>query len=76
MSCFCIIDDKYVPIYRILWVSSLPHFCGSPECEREGDYEVRLEDGESVWADRDERDATLAAMELWAGEGLEDDYEE
>ncbi len=73
MTVFCLIDDKHVPLYRILWISALPHFCGSPECEREGDYEIRLEGGESVWADREERDAALEALEAWAGE---EDYEE
>jgi hypothetical protein len=69
MSGFCTIDDKHVPLYRILWISSLPHFCGDAECEREGQYEVRLECGESVWAvSREERDAVLAAMETWMGE--------
>jgi hypothetical protein len=68
VSVFCIVDDKYVPLYRILWVSALPHFCGAEDCEREGEYEVRLEDGESVWADREERDAVLTALEAWAGD--------
>jgi len=63
MSVFCKIDEKYVPMYRILWISALPHFCGSHECEREGQYEIRLEHGESVWANQQERDAVLAAME-------------
>ncbi len=68
MSVFCVIDDKYVPLYRILWVSALPHFCGSPECQQEGNYEVRLEEGESVWcATPEERDAVLRALEAWAG---------
>lgn len=67
MSVFCLIDDKYVPLYRILWVSALPHFCGSPECQQEGNYEVRLEDGESVWCTTpEERDAVLRALEAWA----------
>jgi len=66
MSVFCLIDDKYIPLYRILWVSALPHFCGDEDCLREGDYEIRLEDGESVWADHQERDDTLAALEKWA----------
>lgn len=68
MSMFCVIDDKYIPLYRILWVAATPHFCGDEECVREGEYEIRLEDGESVWAKREERDATLAALEAWAGE--------
>lgn len=65
MSVFCLVDDKHVPLHRILWVSELPHFCGSEECEREGEYEIRLENGESVWADCEERDAALTAIEAW-----------
>jgi hypothetical protein len=66
MSVFCLVDDKHVPLYRILWVSQLPHFCGDEECEREGQYEIRLDGGESVWADDvKERDAVLAALEAW-----------
>ena len=37
MSAFCLVDDKHVPLYRILWVSELPHFCGSDDCQQEGD---------------------------------------
>lgn len=67
MSVFCLVDEKHVPVYRILWVSDLPHFCGEAECHREGEYEVRLDDGESVWGNRDERDAVLEAIESWQG---------
>ncbi len=67
MSIFCLVDDKHVPVYRILWVAATPHFCGSPDCEQEGDYEVRLEQGESLWATREERDTVLAALEAWQG---------
>ena len=69
MSAFCLIDDKNIPVYRILWVAELPHFCGADECEREGQYEVRLEQGESVWGNQVERDAVLAAIEAWRGKG-------
>ena len=69
MSVFCAVDDKHVPLYRILWVSELPHFCGSADCEREGQYEIRLEQAESVWATMQERDAVLAAIEAWQGGG-------
>ena len=63
MSVFCLVDDKHIPLYRILWVSELPHFCGDNDCRREGEYEIRLEHGESVWGSREERDAMLAAIE-------------
>ena len=67
MSIFCIIDDKHVPLYRVIWVSAVPHFCGDDECEREGQYEIRLEQGESVWGNQQERDQMLSALEEWQG---------
>ncbi len=75
MSILFLIDDKHVPLYRVMWVAATPHFCGSDECQHEGDYEVRLEQGEVVWANRKERDDLLAALEQWAGgmEGPEHD---
>ncbi|MHB8899668.1 MAG: hypothetical protein ACYC6Y_13050 [Thermoguttaceae bacterium] len=68
MSTFCRIDDKHVPIYRILWISAVPHFCGSDVCQREGAYEVRLEEGETLWATAEEQAAALHAVEVWHGE--------
>lgn len=65
-SIFSIVDDKHVPLYRVMWVSDVPHFCGEPDCLCEGQYEIRLEHDESVWAKRDERDAMLAALEAWS----------
>lgn len=70
---FCIIDDKHVPLYRILWISELPHFCGNDDCMYEGRYEIRLEMEEAVFASREERDRALAALEAWAGGGDADD---
>jgi hypothetical protein len=67
MSAFCLVDDKHIPLHRILWVAELPHFCGSDDCQREGQYEIRLEQGESVWGSQTERDAVLAAIEAWRG---------
>ena len=67
MSVFCTIDDKLVPVYRIMWIAKVPHFCGSDECEREGQYEIRLEQNETLWANHEERDAALAALEAWGG---------
>ncbi len=65
MATLCVIDDKHVPLYRIVWVADVPHFCGADECQREGQYEVRLESGETVWASREERDAVLEALIAW-----------
>jgi hypothetical protein len=68
-SAFCVIDDKHVPLYRVVWVSDLPHYCGHEDCQYEGRYEIRLEMDESVWGNREERDKVLAALEAWAGGG-------
>jgi hypothetical protein len=64
-SIFCLVDDKHIPLFRILWVADVPHFCGNEDCQCEGDYEVRLEADESVWASREERDQVLQALEQW-----------
>jgi len=64
-SGFCLVDDKHVPLYRIMWVSAVPHFCGSEECGVEGRYEIRLEQGEAVWATREERDTAVTALDAW-----------
>lgn len=76
-SILCMVDDKHVPLYRVMWVSAVPHFCGSEDCMCEGLYEVRLEEEESVWARRDERDSLLAALEQWQGGlgGEEDEWD-
>jgi hypothetical protein len=71
-SVFCTADDKYIPLYRVIWLAKVPHFCGHEECMHEGDYEVRLEPDDSVWVKREERDNILAAIEAWQG-GTEPD---
>ncbi|EAQ81332.1 MULTISPECIES: hypothetical protein [Blastopirellula] len=72
-SLFCMIDDKHVPLYRILWIADVPHFCGAEDCLCEGQYEVRLEQGESLWTNREERDTVIAALERWhAGDDFDD----
>ena len=68
MSTFCLIDDKHIPLYRVMWVAATPHFCGEEDCEREGYYEIRLEQGDAVWAQHAERDAMLSALEAWQGD--------
>lgn len=72
---FCAIDDKSVPLYRVMWISNLPHFCGHDDCMHEGDYEIRLEQDESVWASREERDNLLQAIEAWqCGDEFDEDW--
>lgn len=66
-----LVDDKHVPLYRIMWVAATPHFCGEEDCMREGQYEVRLEMDESVWATGPERDRVLEALTQWCGEGAD-----
>lgn len=72
-SIFCKIDDKHVPLYRVMWISDLPHFCGEDDCMCEGQYEIRLENDESVWGNRHERDVLLRAIEEWQG-GFNEDW--
>lgn len=65
MNGFCLVDDKHVPLYRIMWVSDVPHYCGGEDCTVEGRYEVRLEQGESVFANCEERDKALERLRDW-----------
>ena len=62
---FALIDDKHVPLARIVWVSDLPHFCGNEDCQVEGRYEVRIDGDDSLFGTREERDAVLEALEDW-----------
>ena len=63
-----IIDDKHVPLYRIVWVSDVPHFCGDDECMHEGDYEVRLDVDDSLWTNHQGRDEVLDALGKWVSD--------
>jgi len=74
-SIFISIDDKHIPLYRVMWIAEVPHFCGHEDCLYEGKYEVRLEMDESVWSNREQRDAALAAIESWRGGLSPDDWE-
>ena len=69
----CLVDDKHVPLYRVIWISNLPHYCGEDDCTCEGRYEIRLEQGESVWGTREDRDNMLNALGKWQGELNEED---
>ena len=63
---FFLVDDKFIPLYRVMWIAATPHFCGEEDCQREGYYEIRLEQAESVWANQKERDGMLAALDAWS----------
>ncbi len=76
MSIFCLIDDKHIPLYRVMWIAATPHFCGDEECQREGFYEIRLEQDDSVWAKAEERDKILAQIEAWQGDPGPEDPED
>lgn len=67
MSILSRIDDKHVPLYRVMWVAATPHFCGEEDCQREGYYEVRLEQDESVWANDQEHKSLVQQLESWQG---------
>ena len=63
-----LIDDKHVPLYRIVWISDVPHFCGEADCMHEGDYEFRLDIDDSLWADGDTRDHVVQALTDWCAD--------
>jgi hypothetical protein len=67
VSILCRVDDKMIPLYRVMWVAATPHYCGEEDCVREGFYEIRLEQGESVWANLRERDEVQQRLEQWQG---------
>jgi len=67
MPILCRVDDKLVPLYRVIWVAATPHFCGEDDCTCEGNYEIRLEQGESVWATAADRDRMCEQLEQWQG---------
>lgn len=67
------IDDKHVPLYRIVWIADLPHFCGVEDCPHEGFYEVRLEADDSLFITQAERDSAIAEMTAWCGESPDDE---
>lgn len=67
MSILCRVDDKHVPLYRVMWIAATPHFCGEEDCTREGRYEVRLEQGETVWGTDEERAKLVERLESWQG---------
>jgi hypothetical protein len=62
------VDDKHVPLYRIVWVSDVPHFCGDEECMHEGDYEIRLDVDDSIWTNSDGRDRVVTALNRWCSD--------
>ena len=67
MSIFCRVEDKHIPLYRVLWVAATPHFCGEDDCQCEGMYEVALEGGDTIWAEQGEQERLMAMIEEWQG---------
>lgn len=67
------IDDKHVPLYRIVWIADLPHFCGAEDCPHEGFYEVRLEADDSLYITTAERDEAVAQLTKWCGDGPDEE---
>ena len=67
-----IIDDKHVPLYRIVWVADVPHFCGEDDCQHEGDYEVRLDIDDSLWTNQVGRDKVIDTLNRWCGDPRDD----
>ena len=68
-----LVDDKHVPLYRIVWVSDVPHFCGEEDCMHEGDYEVRLDVDDSIWTNQNGRELVIDALQQWCGDPRMDD---
>jgi hypothetical protein len=62
------VDDKHVPLYRIVWVSEVPHFCGEDDCMHEGDYEIRLDVDDSLWTNGEGRDMVVKSLAQWCGD--------
>jgi hypothetical protein len=62
------VDDKHVPLYRIVWVSDIPHFCGEEGCMHEGDYEIRLDVDDSLWISGDGRNLVVEALARWCSD--------
>ena len=62
------VDDKHVPLYRIVWVSAVPHFCGEDDCMHEGDYEIRLDVDDSLWTSGAERDMVVKELAKWCSD--------
>ena len=72
MSVFCRIDDKFIPLYRVLWIAATPHFCGAPDCVREGLHEVALDGGERIWATGLEQGDLVKQIEEWQDPDLDE----
>ncbi len=63
-----VVDDKHLPLYRIVWVSDVPHFCGEDDCMHEGEYEIRLDVDDSLWVVGKERDMVVEELTKWCSD--------
>lgn len=66
-------DDKLIPIFRLLWLSELPHVCEEDNCPVRGLYELRLGNGESLFSTRADRDRFIEQTEELGEWDLPDD---
>jgi hypothetical protein len=69
------VDDKHIPLYRIVWVSAVPHFCGEDDCMHEGEYEIRLDVDDSIWTNGEGRDSVIKALNVWCSDPRPDSDE-
>lgn len=67
-----LVDDKHLPLYRVVWVSDVPHFCGEDDCMHEGEYEVRLDVDDSLWVGHKQRDHVVAELNKWCSDPEDD----
>ena len=74
MSIFCTIDDKHVPLYRVMWVAATAHFCGHEDCQAKASTKSAWSRANRFGPRGSERDEMLTALEGWQG-GIEPDDE-
>lgn len=70
------VDDKHIPLYRVVWISDVPHFCGEEDCMHEGDYEIRLDVEDSIWTNGPDRDTVLEALNRWCSDPRSDNSDD
>ena len=67
MSIFCVVDDKHIPLYRVMWIAATPHFCGAERLRSRGLLRSAPRTGRVGVGQYRGRDGILAALESWQG---------